>query len=106
MSEATASHVAHHFDDAEQQFESSRLGMWLFLVTEVLFFGGMFGVYCVYRSSYPAGFSEGSSHLDVTMGALNTAVLLCSSLTMALAVFISPRVSRESRHNHYQKTPA
>jgi cytochrome c oxidase subunit 3 len=79
-------HIAHQFDDAEQQQEASTLGMWVFLATEVLFFGGLFLGYAVYRSAYPAAFGEASRHLDVVLGSLNTAVLLCSSLTMAMAV--------------------
>lgn len=79
-------HVAHHFDDAGQQFEAARLGMWVFLATEVLFFGGLFTGYAYYRSSYPAAFVEGSKQLDEVLGAINTAVLLTSSLAMALAV--------------------
>lgn len=79
-------HVAHHFDDAEQQREAATLGMWLFLGTEVLFFGGMFLGYVVYRSQYPDAFAEGSRHLSVMIGTINTLVLLTSSLTMALSV--------------------
>lgn len=79
-------HVAHHFDDAEQQFDAAKLGMWLFLATEILFFGGMFLGYAVYRYNYAAAFAEGSSHLHFWLGTINTAVLLCSSLTIALAV--------------------
>ncbi len=78
--------VAHHFDDAEQQFEAARLGMWVFLATEVLFFGGLFTGYVYYRTEYPAAFVEGSKYLDVALGTLNTAVLLTSSLTMVLAI--------------------
>lgn len=85
-SHASGVHVAHHFDSAEQQFESARLGMWLFLVTEVMFFGGIFAGYLIYRSKFPAAFAEGSGHLDVVWGTVNTAVLLCSSLSMALSV--------------------
>ena len=62
------------------------LGMWLFLVTEIMFFGGLFLLYTAYRIAYPIAFMEGSHHLDVRLGAINTAVLICSSLTMALAV--------------------
>ena len=78
--------LAHHFDTYDQQRESASLGMWLFLITEVMFFGGMFLVYLVYRTKYPVAFAEGSNHLDVTLGAINTAVLIGSSLTVALAV--------------------
>jgi cytochrome c oxidase subunit 3 len=78
--------LAHHFDDLGQQAEASTLGMWVFLVTEVLFFGGLFLCYLVYRSKYPVAFAEASHELDVTLGTINTAVLITSSLTMALAV--------------------
>ncbi|HEX6288785.1 MAG TPA: cytochrome c oxidase subunit 3 family protein [Herpetosiphonaceae bacterium] len=80
-------YLAHHFDDLEQQFESARLGTWAFLATEVMFFGGMFLAYTVYRGAYPEAFAEASHHLDWRLGALNTIVLLTSSLTMALAVW-------------------
>ena len=78
--------LAHQFDDLGQQKEAATLGMWVFLVTEVLFFGGMFLVYTVYRSWYPAAFAAASHELDVVLGGINTAVLITSSLTMALAV--------------------
>src|SRR6266481_4789123 len=78
--------LAHHFDTLEQQTEATTLGMWVFLVTEVLFFGGLFMVYTVYRTWYPAAFAAASHELDVTLGTINTAVLITSSLTMALAV--------------------
>ena len=78
--------LAHHFDNLAQQGEASTLGMWVFLVTEVLFFGGLFLVYLVYRSTYPEAFIAGSHELDVMLGGINTAVLITSSLTMALAV--------------------
>lgn len=78
--------VAHQFDDAQQQREASELGMWAFLLTELMLFGGFFVGYAAYRYTYPAAFIEGSSHLDVFMGGINTAVLICSSLSMALAV--------------------
>ena len=78
--------LAHQFEDLEQQREADELGMWLFLVTEVMFFGGLFLAYIVYRAQNEAGFAAGSHHLDATWGAINTAVLLCSSLSMALAV--------------------
>ena len=77
---------AHHFDDVEQQHEASWLGMWVFLATEVMFFGGMFAGYFVYRHWYPQAFAAASNHLDVLLGCINTAVLICSSFTMALAV--------------------
>lgn len=85
MADARA-HIAHHFDDAEQQNEATSFGMWLFLATEVMFFGGLFLGYFVYRIAYPDAWHAGSHHLDRPLGTLNTAVLLLSSLTMALAV--------------------
>jgi len=80
-------YLQHHFDNLEQQFESSALGMWLFLVTEILFFGGLFAAYLVYRMSYPAAFQDASHHLDIVLGGVNTALLIGSSLTMAMAVY-------------------
>jgi cytochrome c oxidase subunit 3 len=77
---------AHHFDDLAQQHEASRLGMWSFLVTEIMFFGGMFLCYTVYRGSYPVVFSQASNHLDILLGTINTAVLIGSSFSVALAV--------------------
>jgi len=74
------------FDTAEQQKDCSTLGMWIFLITEIMFFGGMFLAYTVYRSAYPYVFAVASSTLNVYIGAANTVVLLCSSLTMVLAV--------------------
>lgn len=78
--------VAHQFNDAGQQRESVILGMWVFLATEIMFFGGLFGGYTAYRYAYGAAWAEASQQLDVKLGATNTAVLLTSSLTMALAV--------------------
>ncbi|HEX6961506.1 MAG TPA: cytochrome c oxidase subunit 3 family protein [Lacipirellula sp.] len=78
--------VAHHFEDWEQQYDSCVLGMWTFLVSEVMFFGGAFTTYMVYRWSYPEAFAHASQHLDIYWGTFNTFVLLTSSLTMALAV--------------------
>lgn len=86
MLEQTAPYVAHHFDDAEQQHDASTLGMWLFLAQEVMFFGGLFTAYVVYRTAFPDAFRAGSHELDITLGTINTIVLLTSSLTMALAV--------------------
>jgi cytochrome c oxidase subunit 3 len=78
--------LAHHFENLAQQTEASTLGMWVFLVTEVLFFGGLFLCYLVYRLAYPDAFAAASHSLDVTLGTINTVVLITSSLTMALAV--------------------
>ena len=81
--------LAHHFDNLEQQREAGSLGMWVFLVTEIMFFGGLFMAYTLYRSAYPAAFAVASNHLDLTMGAINTVVLICSSLSMAMAVYFA-----------------
>src|SRR5438874_2341416 len=78
--------LAHHFDNLAQQHEAATLGMWVFLVTEVLFFGGLFLTYSVYRAWYPGAFVAASHELDVVLGTINTVVLITSSLTMALAV--------------------
>lgn len=87
MSEAhEATLVAEQFDDQGQQYQAASLGMWIFLSTEVLFFGGLIASYTIYRYLYLPGFEIGSRHLSVFWGATNTAVLICSSLTMALAV--------------------
>src|SRR5205085_5793881 len=78
--------VAEQFDDIEQQRSAAQLGMWIFLSTEVLFFGGLFVGYTVYRFLYGHVFMETSRQLDIFLGGTNTAVLLVSSLLMALAV--------------------
>ncbi len=78
--------LREQFDTAEQQKDASTLGMWIFLITEIMFFGGMFLAYTVYRSSYPTVFAVASTSLNVYIGAFNTVVLLCSSFTMVMAV--------------------
>jgi len=78
--------VAPPFNDPAQQRHAATLGMWIFLATEVLFFGGLFLAYTVYRSTYEAGFAAGSNHTLLALGTTNTALLLLSSFTMALAV--------------------
>jgi cytochrome c oxidase subunit 3 len=93
---SSTSALLHQFDSAEQQKEASSLGMWVFLITEIMFFGGMFTAYIVYRSLHPAGFVEASHELNLTMGAINTAVLICSSLTMVLAVSAAQMGSRNA----------
>jgi cytochrome c oxidase subunit 3 len=87
--EHAESHPAlqHHFENMEQQREASTLGMWVFLVTEIMFFGGMFLAYTLYRSKFPQAFASASNHLDIALGAVNTGVLILSSFTMALAVY-------------------
>ena len=86
--------LAHQFDDVEQQRRAVSLGMWAFLVNEVMFFGGLFLTYTVYRMLFPHAFHDGSKHLDVTLGTVNTVVLITSSLTMALAVWSAERGKR------------
>lgn len=78
--------LAHHFEDLGQQSEAATLGMWVFLVTEVLFFGGLFLAYTIYRGWYPEAFAVSSHELDIVLGTTNTIVLITSSLTMAMAV--------------------
>jgi len=88
LSDSTSAiHVLkHHFADLDQQRETSTFGMWLFLVTEIMFFGGMFCAYLVYRVLYFNSFGAASTTLSIQLGTTNTAVLICSSLTMAMAV--------------------
>src|SRR5215213_10938216 len=81
--------LQHHFENMEQQREAGTLGMWIFLVTEIMFFGGMFLAYALYRTLYPAAFASASNHLDITLGAVNTGVLILSSFTMAMAVYFT-----------------
>jgi cytochrome c oxidase subunit 3 len=78
--------LREQFDTAAQQRDASTLGMWIFLITEVMFFGGMFLAYSIYRGKYPDVFAVASSSLNVYIGAANTVVLLCSSFTMVMAV--------------------
>jgi cytochrome c oxidase subunit 3 len=78
--------LAHHFDSLEQQREASTFGMWVFLVTEIMFFGGLFTAYVIYRLAYPVAFAAASNSLLTWAGSVNTVVLICSSLTMAMAV--------------------
>src|SRR5258706_13339872 len=87
--EHPAHHAAlqHHFENMEQQREAGTLGMWVFLVTEIMFFGGMFLAYTLYRYQYPVAVATASNHLDIRLGAINTGVLIVSSLTMAMAVY-------------------
>jgi hypothetical protein len=78
--------LAHHFDTPVQQFEAGKLGIWLFLVTEILFFGGLFCAYAIYRSLHPEVFEYAHYYLDTKLGAINTCVLIISSVTAAWAV--------------------
>ncbi len=96
MTETHATLVAEQFDDREQQHEAASLGMWIFLATEVMFFGGLFASYTIFRNTYYRAFAEGSHHLAVQFGATNTAVLILSSLTMALAVHAAQTGKRQA----------
>ena len=82
-------HLRHHFETVEQQREASSFGMWLFLLTEIMFFGGLFTAYLIYRNWYYPAFVAGSHQLSIFLGTLNTAVLICSSFTMAMGVHAS-----------------
>jgi cytochrome c oxidase subunit 3 len=88
--------LAHHFEDVEQQRDSGNLGMWIFLATEIMFFGGLFAGYAIYRSLYLPAFEFGSRLLDIRFGTLNTGVLIASSLTMALAVHAAQTGKRKA----------
>ena len=87
--------LAHHWETPTQQFEAGKLGMWLFLATEVLLFGGLFVGYSVWRSNHPELFKFGSEFLDTKMGAINTVVLILSSLTMAWGVTCAQRSNQK-----------
>lgn len=87
---------AHQFEDMDQQRDAGSLGMWVFLVTEVMFFGGLFATYIVYRSLYLRAFEIGSHLLKVDFGAVNTAILIGSSLTMALAIHAAQSGKRKT----------
>lgn len=86
-SQVIAGHDLHpHFADLEQQRESATLGMWVFLITEIMFFGGLFAAYLVYRTAHFQAWVTGSEHMEFWIGTINTVILLCSSLFVALAV--------------------
>ncbi len=88
-------HLHHHFVSSEQQFDAAKLGMWLFLITEVLLFSGMFVAYTVYRVWHPEVFADASQLLDWRLGALNTIVLLASSFTVALSIHFAQKDEKE-----------
>jgi cytochrome c oxidase subunit 3 len=88
-------HHAHHFATANEEFEACKQGMWIFLVTEVLFFSGMFLAYAILRVFYPAMMKDVHHLLDWRLGALNTIILICSSLSMAMAVSASQRGEKD-----------
>lgn len=78
--------LRHHFVDMDQQRNAASLGMWVFLGTEIMFFGGMFCAYLIYRNWYYNEFAAASRTLDLPIGTVNTAVLICSSLTVAMSI--------------------
>jgi cytochrome c oxidase subunit III len=86
--------VREQFNNPVQQRETSTVGMWIFLVTEVMLFGGLFTGFSVYRLSHPSAFDQGSAQMEFSLGAINTAVLICSSFAMALAVHSAERGRR------------
>lgn len=85
--DSSTHHHAHHYESAEQEYQASKLGLWLFLATEILMFGGLFVGYAIFNSAYPEAFKAGAGTLDWKLGALNTVVLLVSSFTMALSIY-------------------
>lgn len=88
-------HLAHHFDTPQQQFQAGKLGMWIFLLTEILLFGGLFCAYAVYRANHPEIFLYAEQFLDTTLGAINTCILITSSLTMAWGVRCAQRSQQQ-----------
>ena len=93
-------HVGHHFESAEQEFTAAKLGMWAFLAQEILFFGGLFVVYIIFRYLYPDMFLEAHHHLSWKMGTLNTCFLITSSFTMVMGVR-SAQLSRKKATVNY-----
>jgi cytochrome c oxidase subunit III len=89
-------HFAHHFKNAQHEYLTSKEGVWLFLTSEILMFGGLFVGYLIYHHMYPQVFHEGSKHLDWRLGGLNTIILITSSLTMVLGIHYN-------QHNERQK---
>jgi cytochrome c oxidase subunit 3 len=87
VADAHAGPLAHHFHDLDQQREAASLGMWLFIAQEILFFGGLFATYTIYRNLYYDAFAAGSHHLSWKLGFFNTLVLIGSSFTMAMGVY-------------------
>jgi cytochrome c oxidase subunit III len=86
--------VREQFNNPVQQRETATVGMWVFLITEIMLFGALFTGFAVYRLQNPVGFDQGSAQMDFTLGAINTAVLICSSFAMALAVNSAERGRR------------
>jgi cytochrome c oxidase subunit 3 len=96
MSHSENPYLQHHFTNAEQQFDAAKMGMWLFLVTEILLFGGLFVGYGVLQSAHQEAFRAAHHHLDRTLGAFNTVVLLASSFTMVMAVWAAQTDRRKA----------
>jgi cytochrome c oxidase subunit III len=94
LSEPVVLELREHFANPVQQQQTASIGMWIFLATEVMMFGGLFMAYTVYRFSHPQAFAEGSAGMNIVLGSINSAILLTSSLTMAFAEY-SARVGRE-----------
>jgi cytochrome c oxidase subunit 3 len=84
------------YQSLEQQHRTATFGMWVFLATELMLFGGLFAAYTIYRTVYPAGFAEGSRHMNLVLGGINTVVLIVSSLTIALAVHSAQHAKRRA----------
>jgi cytochrome c oxidase subunit 3 len=87
LAESSSLSLREQFATAQQQREVATLGMWIFIITELMLFGAMFAGFAVYRRWYPIGFTKGSSEMELVMGAVNTAVLICSSFTMSMAEY-------------------
>ena len=94
-------HQQHHFATMEQQFDTTKIGMWLFLATEVLLFGGLFVGFGLMQARYPQEFVEAHEHLQRSLGALNTVVLLISSFTMVMGVDVGATKQQEGRRCCY-----
>src|SRR3954469_16743316 len=86
--------LLHHFATEEQQRNSASFGMWIFLATEVMFFGGLFCAYLIYRGWYFGDFGAASKSINALLGGINTAVLICSSLTVVLAIWAAQTLRR------------
>jgi cytochrome c oxidase subunit 3 len=88
--------LQHHFTTKEQQFDAAKIGMWLFLTTEILLFGGLFVGFGLMQAKFPEAFVQAHHHLDRGLGALNTVVLLVSSFTMVMAVWAAQQSKKSS----------
>lgn len=91
MAESSSVYLREQFATPEQQRDSATLGMWIFIVTEMMLFGALFASFAGYHHWYPFGFTKGSSEMEYLLGSINTAVLICSSLTMSLAEYSAAR---------------